>query len=68
MPLALAVAIRLMIAAARSPAFSEPANSQFLRPRAIGRIAFSIGLLSIDQVPSARKRASARSRAATCSR
>ncbi len=47
MPLALAVAIRLMMAAARLPAVSDPANSQFLRPMAIGRIAFSIGLLSI---------------------
>jgi hypothetical protein len=36
-----------MIAAARWPALSEPANNLSLRPMAIGRIAFSIGLLSI---------------------
>jgi hypothetical protein len=40
-PLALAVASRPMIAAARLPAVSLPANSQFFRPRAMGRIAFS---------------------------
>jgi len=33
--------IRLMIAAARFPMRSEPAKSQFLRPRAHGRIWFS---------------------------
>ena len=52
MPLALAVASRLMIAAARLPACSDPAKSQFLRPRAMERIAFSIGLLSIGYRPS----------------
>lgn len=31
---------------------SCPANNQFLRPSAIGRIAFSTGLLSIGYVPS----------------
>jgi len=46
-PLALAVASRLMIVAARRPADSEPTKSQFLRPSATGRIAFSIRLLSI---------------------
>jgi hypothetical protein len=38
-------------AAARRPARSEPANSQFFLPTAIGRIAFSTGLLSIGSVP-----------------
>lgn len=47
MPLALAVASRLMIAAARLPADPEPANSQFLRPMAIGPMAFPMVLLSI---------------------
>jgi hypothetical protein len=46
-PLALAVASKPMIAAARWPARSAPTNIQFRLPRAIGRIAFSIGLLSI---------------------
>lgn len=45
--LAFAVASRLMIAAARLPACSEPAKSQFFLPKAMGRIALSIGLLSI---------------------
>jgi len=36
-----------MIAAARLPARSEPAKSQFLRPMAIGRIWFSIQLLCV---------------------
>jgi len=39
--------IRLMMAAARLPARRLPANSQFLRPVAIGRMQFSIQLLSI---------------------
>jgi len=43
-----------MIAAARLPARSEPAKSQFLRPMAIGRIWFSIQLLSMGTFPSAR--------------
>jgi hypothetical protein len=38
---------------------SEPAKSQFLRPRAIGRMARSAALLSISIVPSSMKRASA---------
>ena len=46
-PLALAVASKPMIAAARWPARSAPTNIQFLLPSAIGRMAFSIGLLSI---------------------
>ena len=47
MPLSFAVANRLWIAAARLPARSNPANSQFFLLIAIGRIAFSTGLLSI---------------------
>jgi hypothetical protein len=43
-----------MIAAARGPAFVPPMNSQFLRPSVIGRIAFSIGLLSIGRPASSR--------------
>lgn len=53
-PLAFAVASRLMIAAARRPAVSEAANSQFFRPIAMGRMAFSIGLLSIGNRPTSR--------------
>jgi hypothetical protein len=44
--LILAEWIRLMTAAARLPALSDPANNQFCRPSAIGRIWFSIQLLS----------------------
>lgn len=62
MQLALAVAMRLMIAAARWPVDTLPVNSQFLRPTAIGRIAFSIGLLSIDKQPSSRTSAGQRLR------
>jgi hypothetical protein len=50
-PLSLAVANRLWIAAARRPARSEPVNSQFFLPMAVGRMAFSTGLLSIGSVP-----------------
>jgi hypothetical protein len=50
-PLSLAVANRLWIAAARRPARSEPVNSQFFLPMAMGRMAFSTGLLSIGSVP-----------------
>ena len=50
-PLSLAVANRLWMAAARRPARSEPVNSQFVLPMAIGRMAFSTGLLSIGSVP-----------------
>jgi hypothetical protein len=39
-PLSLAIANRLWMAAARRPARSEPANSQFFLPMAIGRIVF----------------------------
>ena len=51
--------IRLMMAAARWPASSEPANSQFLRPIAMGRIWFSIQLLSMGNLPSSMKRVNA---------
>lgn len=40
--------IRLIIAAARLPLRSDPANNQFDRPSAHGRIKFSIWLLSVD--------------------
>lgn len=36
------------------PAVCEPANSQFFLPTAMGRIAFSTGLLSIGWRPSSR--------------
>jgi hypothetical protein len=36
------------MAEARLPARSEPVNSQFFLPMAMGRIVFSTGLLSID--------------------
>jgi hypothetical protein len=39
-PLSSAIANRLWMAAARRPARSEPANSHFFLPMAIGRIAF----------------------------
>ncbi len=42
-PLSLAVPSRLRIAVARRPARSEPANSQFFLPRAMGRMAFAMG-------------------------
>jgi len=44
--------ISLMIAASRLLARKLPANSQFLRPSAIGRIRFSIQVLSIHALPS----------------
>jgi hypothetical protein len=44
------------------PARSEPANSQFFLPIAIGRIEFSTGLLSIGRVPLSAKRSSASQR------
>jgi hypothetical protein len=40
MLLALAVATKLMMDAARWPAAAEPVNNQFLRPSAMGRMAF----------------------------
>jgi len=51
MSLAFAVANNVWMAAALLPARSEPANSQFFFPRAIGLIAFSIGLLSMGRCP-----------------
>jgi hypothetical protein len=45
------VASKDRMAAARRPAASEPANSQFFLPNAIGRMAFSIGLLSMGRSP-----------------
>ena len=49
----------LITAAARLPARNEPANSQLLRPMAIGLIWFSHQLLSIGTCASSRYRASA---------
>ena len=49
-PLSRAECTRLMTAAARLPARRVPANSQLLRPSAIGRIWFSTQLLSIGRV------------------
>jgi hypothetical protein len=39
-----------MIAAARLPLRSDPANNPFDRPSAHGRIKFSTGLLDVNQV------------------
>ena len=49
-PLSLAVPSRVWMTAARLPARSEPANNQFFFPTAMGRMAFSAGLLSDRQV------------------
>lgn len=46
--------IKLMIAAARFPLRSDPANSQFERPSAHGRIWFSTWLLLMGTTPSSR--------------
>lgn len=46
--------IKLIIAAARFPLLSDPEKSQFERPRAQGRIAFSTRLLSMGTAPSLR--------------
>ena len=43
-----------MMFAPRLPLRSEPANNQFLRPNAQGRIWFSIELLQIGRLPSSR--------------
>ena len=51
-PLSRAEWTRLMMAAARLPARRLPANSQLVRPLAIGRIWFSTQLLSIGRSPS----------------
>jgi hypothetical protein len=53
---------KLMTAAARWPARSEPANSQFDLPTAIGRIWFSTQLLSAGRSPSSTNRVSASQR------
>lgn len=58
-PLSLAVPNRLWITAARLPVRSEPVNSQFFLPMAIGRIAFSTGLLSMGKWPVSAQRTSA---------
>ena len=50
---------KLMTAAARWPARRLPANSQLALPMAIGRIWFSIQLLSTGSCPSSMKRVSA---------
>lgn len=46
--------IKLMIAAARLPLRRDPANNQFERPSAHGRIWFSTWLLSMGTAPSSR--------------
>ncbi len=51
MPLRRAVPSRVWMAAARCPACSEPANSPFFLPMAMGRMAFSTGLLSMGASP-----------------
>ena len=50
-PLSLAVPNRLWITAARLPARSDPENIQFFFPMAMGRMAFSTGLLSMGRCP-----------------
>jgi len=50
--------IRLVISAARLPAARVPANSQFLRPVAQGRICYSSWLLSVGRRGSSRKNVS----------
>ena len=47
--LSCAVPNRVWIAAARWPARSDPVKSQFFLPTAMGRMAFSTGLLSIGR-------------------
>ena len=64
MPLSLAVAIRVYIAAARSPPRSEPANSHDRRPSAMPRNARSAALLLRQIRPSSRKRVKAGQRLA----
>ena len=50
-PLSFAVPSRVWMAAARFPAHSGPVISQFFLPSAMGRIVFSMGLLSIGRCP-----------------
>jgi len=59
MSLSLAVAIRVYIAAARSPPRSEPANNQARRPRAIPLNARSAALFERQMRPSSRNRVKA---------
>ena len=61
-PLSLADWIRLITAAALLRARSASANSQLLRPMAIGRIWFSIQLLSTGKRASSANRVSAAQR------
>ena len=61
-PLSLAECSRLMTAAARCPARSEPANHPFDLPMAIGLIWSSAQLLSAGRSPSSMKRVSASQR------
>lgn len=61
-PLMRADWIKLMTAAARWPARRLPAKSQLFRPMAIGRIWFSIQLLSPGSCPSPTNRVSASQR------
>lgn len=57
-PFIFAVSNRLMICAARDPAASESAKSQFERPTTTGLMAHSQRLLSSGRVPSSRKQLS----------
>ena len=50
-PLSLAVPSRVWRTAARRPARSDPVNNQVFFPRAIGRMTFSTGLLSMGRWP-----------------
>lgn len=60
--LSLADWIKLIAAAARVPPRNDPANNQFERPSAIGRMRFSMWLLSGGKSPSSMKRVNARHR------
>ena len=51
-PLSFAVPSNVWMAAARWPARSDPVNNQFFLPKAIGRMMFSTGLLSMGKRPS----------------
>jgi len=59
MPLSVAVAIKVYIAAARSPPRSDLANSHARRPRATPRKARSAALFDKQMRPSSRKRVKA---------
>ena len=58
-PLSLAECSKLITAAARCPARSEPAHNQFDLSTAIGRIWFFTQLLSAGRSPSSLKRVNA---------